>query len=105
MNTTTMITTTMDTKHLNILLLLMHSYLGTISNILKKIPDLACAYLHGSALTNRFRPTSDVDLALLFFPDHPMTDFTETIFEFSSSIESITGHVAHFSLLSSRNLQ
>jgi len=26
----------------------------SVTHILKKIPDIACAYLHGSALTNHF---------------------------------------------------
>lgn len=75
-----------------------------MSNALKKIPDLACAYLHGSALTNHFRPTSDIDIALLFLPDTNIVSFVENIFEYSTNIESITGHAVHLSWLSSHNI-
>jgi len=74
-----------------------------VSNILKKIPDLACAYIHGSALTNYFRKKSDIDIALLFYPDKNTIDFAEDLLDYSSDIESCTGHTAHFSQLSSYN--
>jgi predicted nucleotidyltransferase len=72
-----------------------------ISNILKKIPGLASAYLHGSALTNYFRIKSDIDIALLFFPNKNKEFFTEDFLDYSIEIESITGHIAHFGQLSS----
>lgn len=31
------------------------------------MPGLACAYLHGSFLTDYFRPDCDIDISLLFF--------------------------------------
>ncbi len=75
-----------------------------ISSILKKIPDLACAYLHGSALTKFIRPESDIDIAVLFFPNRDTTFFVESLLDYCIDIESETNHIAHFSLLSSNNI-
>lgn len=72
-----------------------------ITNILKKIPGLAGAYLHGSALTNHFRKESDIDVALLFFPGKNNTAFAEDLLDYIVDIESNTGHTSHFSILSS----
>lgn len=74
-----------------------------ISNILKEISDLACAYIHGSALTNYFREKSDIDIALLFYSNKNTTRFAEDLLDYSIDIESCTDHTAHFSLLSSYN--
>jgi predicted nucleotidyltransferase len=77
--------------------------ISIITNILKQIPDLACGYLHGSALTTHFKPNSDIDIALLFFPGKDTTAFIEDLLDYTINIESGTGHTAHFSLLSSYN--
>jgi len=75
----------------------------SILNTLEKIPDLACAYLHGSALTNHFRGKSDIDIALLFYPNKNPSNFAKDLLDCSLNIELATGHMAHFSLLSSYN--
>jgi predicted nucleotidyltransferase len=74
-----------------------------ITGILKKIPGLACAYLHGSATTDYFRHQSDIDLALLFQPGI-RTRLNSVIQICHVSIESVTGHPPHFSILSSKNV-
>ncbi len=83
--------------------MLSENNIDIVSNILKKIPSLACAYLHGSALTNYFKPKSDIDIALLFFPNNNAESLPETILNYSMDIESRTTHTAHFSFLSSNN--
>lgn len=83
--------------------MLSQKKIRSVSDILKKIPDLACAYLHGSALTNHFKPESDIDIALLFFPYQNNTFLAEDSLDYSIDIESVSFHSAHFSLLSSYN--
>lgn len=74
-----------------------------ISRILNRISGLACAYLHGSAITECFRPQSDIDLALLFRPGTGLP--LETIIRTCRGrIESGTGHPPHFAVLSSKNV-
>jgi predicted nucleotidyltransferase len=84
--------------------MLSKNKITSISNILKKIPGLAAGYLHGSALTKYFKPDSDIDIGLLFLPDKNKAFFTEDVMDYSIEIESITGHITHFSKLSSYHI-
>ncbi|MCD4722153.1 MAG: nucleotidyltransferase domain-containing protein [Desulfobacula sp.] len=74
-----------------------------ISGILKGIPNLACAYLHGSALTEYFRRQSDIDIALLFLPGTKIS-LLNIIRDYNGRMDSLTNHTAHFGILSSKNV-
>lgn len=45
-----------------------------LPKILEQRPVLA-AYVHGSVVKGCFRPTSDIDVALVLNPDHPLTAY------------------------------
>ena len=75
-----------------------------LSHLLQPVSGLTCAYLHGSVLTEYFRPESDIDIALLFIPGHLGELFQKEILHFGAKVEEITGHWGHFSLLSSNDV-
>jgi len=64
----------------------------SVTHILKKMPYLACAYLHGSALTNHFRKNSDI--ALLFFPGKNSSLSAEDLLDCTiDSVVSVDTHL------------
>lgn len=76
--------------------------LDAIVQHLQEMPNLACAYVHGSFGTERFRADSDVDIGLLFFPKSKPDSLQ--LMACAGRIESCIGHPVHFGLMSSRNV-
>jgi len=76
--------------------------LDAIVQHLQEMPNLACAYVHGSFGTERFRDDSDVDIALLFFPKSEPDSLQ--LMACAGQIESRIGHSVHFGVMSSRNV-
>lgn len=73
-----------------------------ILDIVRQIPGLACAYHHGSSLKGYFRPDSDVDIALLFFPNKTLEWFELQAYAMEG--EKRSGYPIHFSVLSTKDL-
>lgn len=69
---------------------------------LQGMPNLACAYVHGSFGTERFRADSDVDIGLLFFPKTAPSRLQ--LMDHASQLEVRIGHPVHFGVMSSRNV-
>ena len=76
--------------------------LDAIVQHLQEMPNLACAYVHGSFGTEMFRNDSDVDIGLLFFPK--TTPSRLQLMEHASQLELRIGHPVHFGLMSSRSV-
>lgn len=75
---------------------------GHILDVIRQIPGLASAYHHGSSLNGYFRPDSDVDIALLFFPNKAL-GWLE-LQAYAIEAEKRVGSPIHFSVLSTRDL-
>ncbi|MGM0425201.1 MAG: type VII toxin-antitoxin system MntA family adenylyltransferase antitoxin [Thermodesulfobacteriota bacterium] len=76
--------------------------LAAAVQVLGGMPGLACAYVHGSFCTARFRPDSDLDLALLFFPGQRPDSLQ--LLDLAAEMESRIGRPAHLGVMSSRNV-
>lgn len=84
-------------------IMLSQSKIDHISQTLNNLTGLVCAYLHGSAVTSRFTPESDVDIALLLAPGYKK-DYYALVTSYCGLIESGIHQTPHFSFLSSRNV-
>ncbi len=73
-----------------------------IIEIVRNIEGLACAFHHGSSLNGYLRPDSDVDIALLFFPEKTL-GWME-LQGYAIEAEKRLGYPIHFSVLSTRDL-
>lgn len=69
---------------------------------LKKDRRIAAAYLMGSALTNRYRSDSDVDIAILLVPGTKM-HLIERL-ELAADLEALLAHPVDIGLLSTQDL-
>lgn len=65
-------------------------------------PGVAAAWLHGSAVTDRLRPESDVDIAVLPKPGLEIT--AEQRLELASQLAEATGRPVDLGILSTHNL-
>jgi predicted nucleotidyltransferase len=83
--------------------MLAENKIHRISGILKDMPNLVCAYLHGSALTEYFQGQSDIDIALLFSPGFRPV-LADIIESYHAPIESSIYHIPHFGILSSKDV-
>jgi predicted nucleotidyltransferase len=66
------------------------------------MPGLACAYVHGSFGTVRFRAESDVDVGLLFYPKLHLPRLQ--LMDYAGRIEARIGHPVHFGIMSTKNV-
>ncbi len=76
--------------------------LATTVEHLQSMPGLACAYVHGSFGTDRFRADSDVDVSLLFYPK--LQPSRLVLMDYAGQVESRIGHAVHFGIMSTRNV-
>lgn len=82
--------------------LAQNEILDPIVKHLQGMPNLACAYVHGSFGTEMFRADSDVDIGLLFFPK--TTPSRLQLMDHASQLEVRIGHPVHFGVMNSRNV-
>lgn len=70
--------------------------------LLRAVPEICAAYLHGSAVKGGLRPDSDVDIAVLLFPGRSLEPAMRL--ELASELEAVLGRTVDLGLLSSANV-
>lgn len=71
-------------------------------SLLRAVPEVCAAYLHGSAVKGGLRADSDVDMALLLFPGQSSAPAERL--KLAAELEAIFGRTVDLGLLSSANV-